>query len=208
MLTQEPVINRRGISMKKITSRSEATQTRIIAVARDIFTREGYAGASLAEIVKKANVTTGAIYHHYGDKRGLFKAVAKHLEQEILNEVAKTPPMSDPWEAFEAGIVATLETCARPDIQRIVFQEAPTVIGLAEWREIELQYAFGIMRAAIGELSAAGLIDEPDANLTAHIVLGAIIQSAHGVATADDKKEALKNAQATVKRMVGALRVS
>lgn len=187
-------------------SRSETTQARIISVARDIFAREGFAGASLAEIVKKADVTTGAIYHHYGDKRGLFKAVAESLEQEILDEVAKLPPENDPWDAFESGISATLEICARPDIQRIVFQEAPTVIGLAEWREIEVQYAFGVMRNAVSELSAAGVIDEPDANLTAQIVLGAIIQAAHGVATAKNQTKALVNAQATVKRLVRALR--
>lgn len=194
--------------MAEKISRSEATQGRIIAVARDIFAREGFAGASLAEIVKKASVTTGAIYHHYGDKRGLFKAVAESLEQEILDEVGKVPPRDNPWEAFESGISATLEICARPDIQRIVFQEAPTVVGLAEWREIEVQYAFGVMRAAIGELSATGVIEEPDADITAQIVLGAIIQAAHAVATANDQETALARAQVTVKRMIRALRVS
>ncbi len=194
--------------MAEKISRSEATQGRIIAVARDIFAREGFAGASLAEIVKKASVTTGAIYHHYGDKRGLFKAVAESLEQEILDEVGKVPPKSDPWEAFESGISATLEICARPDIQRIIFQEAPAVVGLAEWREIEVQYAFGVMRAAIGELSATGVIKEPDADITAQIILGAIIQAAHAVATANDHETALARAQVTVKRMIRALRIS
>ncbi|MEO9599539.1 TetR/AcrR family transcriptional regulator [Parasphingorhabdus sp.] len=188
------------------TSRSESTQARIINVARDIFAREGFAGASLAEIVNTADVTTGAIYHHYGDKRGLFKAVAESLEKEILDEVAKLPPQSDPWNAFESGIAVTLEICIRPDIQRIVFQDAPNVIGLAEWREIEVQYAFGVMRNAVSELSAAGVIDEPDADLAAQTVLGAIIQAAHGIATAKNQATALAHAQATVKRMVRGLR--
>ena len=187
-------------------SRSEGTQLRIVAVAKDAFAREGFAGASLAQIVQQAGVTTGAIYHHFGDKRGLFKAVAESLEQEILDEVAKLPPQKDPWVAFETGVAATLEICARPDIQRIVFQEAPTVVGLAEWREIEVQYAFGVMRATIGKLSATGVIDEPDADTTTQIVLGAIIQAAHAVAIADDKEAALSSAQATVSRMIRALR--
>lgn len=188
-------------------SRSETTQARIISIARNIFAREGFAGTSLAEIVKKADVTTGAIYHHFGDKRGLFKAVAESLEQEILDEVAKLPLENDPWNAFESGISATLKICARADIQRIVFQEAPTVIGLAEWREIEVQYAFGVMRAAIGELSIAGEISESDPDITAQIILGAIIQAAHAVATANDQETALALAQVTVNRMVRALRI-
>lgn len=195
-------------SRLKKGSKSEATQLRIIGVAHDVFARDGYVKASLAEIVAQAEVTTGAVYHHFGDKKGLFRAVAEHLEAEILNEVAQSPGASDPWENFEAGIVATLNICARPDIQRIVFQEAPTVIGTAEWREVEMQYAFGLMQKTIHQLAAEKLIHAPDPNLTAQIILGAIIQAAHGVAIADTKSKALTDVTATITRFIRALRVA
>lgn len=189
-------------------SRSEETQARIITIALRAFARDGFAGAALADIVQEANITTGAVYHHFGDKKGLFQAVAEYLEQEILDEVAKAPSQDDLWGTFEANILATLEICSRPDIQRIVFQEAPNVIGPAKWREIEMQYAFGVMQSAIKSLANVNLIHAPDPDLTAQIILGAIIQAAHGVAISDNKTKALTDAKSIVKRIILALRIN
>lgn len=188
--------------------RRVATRTRIIDVALPIFARDGFAGASLAEIVAQAEITTGAVYHHFGDKKGLFRAVAERLEQEILDEVAKVPPKKDQWEAFESGILATMEICARPDIQRIVFQEAPNVVGPATWREVELQYAFGVMRQTIKHLKEIKRIYAPDPDLTAQIILGAVIEAAHGVAISASKPKALRDVKSTITRLIRAFRVS
>ena len=187
-------------------SRGDATQAHVIAVAKGVFAADGFIKASLAEIVEKAGVTTGAVYHHFGDKKGLFKAVAEHLEQEILDEVGKVPTGKEPWQAFETKILATLKICSRPDIQRIVFQEAPNVIGAAAWLEIEMRYAFGDMQKTIKSLAHEGLIHAPDPNLTAQILLGAVIQAAHGIAMSNSKAKALADVQSTVIRVVRALR--
>ncbi|WOE75776.1 TetR/AcrR family transcriptional regulator [Alterisphingorhabdus coralli] len=187
-------------------NRSAETQARIIAVARDEFAEHGFGGASLAAIVRKADVTTGAIYHHFADKKGLFQAVAEHLEQEILDHVAALPPLDDPWEAFAQRIGGALEICARPDIARIVFKEAPSVIDPVTWREIEMQYAFGKVCMEIGALAQAGVIDAPNAELTSKILLGAIIEAAHMVASSEDKESALVEAQSAILKMVTALR--
>lgn len=201
-MTDEPLfVDRRS-------SRSEATQARIIAVARNAFAKDGYAGASLAEIVRQAEVTTGAVYHHFKDKKGLFQAVAESVEQEILDHVTALPLQDDPWRTFMEGIAATLEICARPDINRIVFKEAPSVIGPAAWREIEVQYAFGMMRATIAALSEAEILDAPNPDLTSQIILGAIIEAAHAVALASDTRAALEDAKAAVLTMVAALHTS
>ena len=189
--------------------RSEATKSLIIEVARKVFARDGYASAALAEIVTEANVTTGAVYHHFGGKKGLFIAVAEHLEQLILDEVAeRAPAASSPWEAFENGLLGTLEICARPDIQRIVFRDAPNVVGLAEWREIEIKYAFGLMRNSIQALSSSGMIDAADPDLTAQILLGAIIEAAHGIALSDDPDKALRDGRSVITKIARAFKSS
>lgn len=191
----------------KQAARSQTTQDRIISIAREEFAAKGYAAVSLAEIVAAANVTTGAVYHHFGDKKGLFVAVAEHLEQTIVDEVAATRSQAgEGWEDFVSAVLSTLQICARPDIQRIVFQEAPTVVGPAEWRKIEMNYAFGMMSTALRQLKEDGLVQTEDADLTAQITLGAIIQAAHGIATARNRKAALKNAQETLRLMLSALR--
>jgi len=197
------------MAQAKINTKAEKsarTKDRIIAAARIAFAQDGYAQASLNDIIAAAEVTTGAIYHHFGDKKGLFQAVAESLEQEILDEVSKRiNAAKSPWEVFEAGIVETLEVCTRPDIQRIVFREAPTVIGLREWRDIEVKYAFGIMRATVRELAKNGLLTTSAPDMTAQILLGALMEAAHSVSEARNKKAALKSAKETMTAMLRAL---
>jgi len=187
--------------------RRAGTQKRIINVAKKVFARDGYAKASLAEIVDKANVTTGAVYHHFSGKKGLFIAVAEHLEQTILDEVTTTQASKSPWETFESSILTTLEVCARPDIQQIVFRDAPTVVGVQEWREIEIKYAFGLMRDTITLLTEEGIMEAPNPDLMAQVLLGAIMEAAHGVARADDKTLTLKQAKTTIRTILRALKL-
>ncbi|MGH1349985.1 MAG: TetR/AcrR family transcriptional regulator [Methyloligellaceae bacterium] len=189
--------------------KSNQTRSTVIEEARKIFARDGYAKASLSEIVRNAKVTTGAIYHHYGDKKGLFTAVAEHLEQEILAIIAdRISTISSDWERLEKGVYYTLDVCSRPDIQRIVFQDAPTVVGLHEWREIEMKYSFGIMMQNIQSLSEQGKISGGSPELVAQILLGTIIEAAHAVALAEDKELALNQARETVLTMLRAIKVS
>lgn len=188
--------------------RSKQTQDVIIEEARKIFTRDGFAQASLSEIVRNADVTTGAIYHHFGDKKGLFAAVAEHLEQELLALVAKKIiAIEDEWERLEQGVAYTLEVSSRADMQRIIYQEAPTVVGVHEWRAIEIKYGFGLMRQAISEMMSKGIITGQSADMVAQILLGAIIEAAHAVALAKNKKQALDDAKDTVLTMLRGIRV-
>lgn len=188
--------------------RREATRQRIIEAAIPLFARDGYAKTSLAEVVTNSGVTTGAIYHHFNDKLGLFVAVAEHVEQMIVEESAAfNENARSPWQRFENNVLNTLEICARPDIQRIVFRDAPTVIGFYEWREIEMKYGFGLLQAAIAKMAKEGVVDAPDPDLTAHILLGAIMQAAHFAALAKNKDKALKQGQETVRKLLRSLKL-
>src|SRR5262245_24516709 len=77
---------------------SEATRAAITKAARRLFAKKGYAGTSLNEIVSAASVTTGAVYHHYGDKKGLFRAVVEDLEETMMTRIlAQAAAEPDPW---------------------------------------------------------------------------------------------------------------
>ncbi|WP_040500875.1 TetR/AcrR family transcriptional regulator [Henriciella marina] len=189
------------------SSKSQQTQARMIEAARDVFAREGYADAALSEIIQKAGVTTGAVYYHFTDKKGLFQAAAESLEQEILDEVSRrVSGTGDAWDLFETAVLETLDICARPDIMRIVFREAPAVIGLREWREIEVRYAFGLMQATVRDLAEAKLIitDAPD--ITSQILLGAVIEAAHTVADSAQHAKSLNAAKSTLRTMLRGLK--
>lgn len=188
---------------------AEATRALIIGKARKVFAKNGFADAGLSEIVTAAGVTTGAVYHHFGDKKGLFLAVAETVEGDILKSVMlAAATKSGSWEQLLAAVDATLEICAEPDVQRIIFIDAPTVIGPAAWREIELKYAFGGMLQALRGLIDEGVVRSGSADVLASILLGALIEAARAVARARDKHAAMVDARATVAQLFASLRTA
>ncbi|SMF55926.1 transcriptional regulator, TetR family [Alteromonadaceae bacterium Bs31] len=53
----------------------ESTRAALIEVAAEEFTTRGYEGASLSEIISKAEVSKGGLYHHFSSKQALAYAV-------------------------------------------------------------------------------------------------------------------------------------
>ena len=76
------------MNVKTRHEQSEATRAKLVRVGRDLFARRGYAGVSTEEIVRRAGVTRGALYHHFRDKRDLFAAVVEQVEQDVMERVA------------------------------------------------------------------------------------------------------------------------
>jgi AcrR family transcriptional regulator len=186
---------------------ADATRAEIVREARKMFVRDGFAAAGLVEIARAANATTGAIYHHFKDKKGLFRAVAEDVERELMERVgAIALKESDPWAQLRAGAIASLELSTEPDIARIIFHEAPSVIGAAEWREIERRYAFGLTVQLLEALKASGASRIRDAELAASMLLGALIEAATTISLAKEKKAALSNARATMLHFIDALK--
>jgi len=148
----------------------EATRAALIAVAREHFAREGYSKAEIGRIAAEAGLTTGAIYHHFSGKQGLFLAVAEDLEAEIL-AAAVSAEHADPWQRLRLGFERLIDTCAAPAVQRIIFVEAPQVVGPAAWREIELRYAFGAVRGILAALRDAGIVKPYPVDLIAGTLL-------------------------------------
>ena len=187
----------------------EATRRNMVRSARRLFARQGYAGTSLDQVVRAAKVTTGALYHHFGDKKGLFQAVAEAVEADILERIlAAAAAASDPWARLIAGTTEMLSVCAEPAIQRIAFQDAPTVIGAAQWRAIEMRFAFGVFSQALEGLMAAGVLRRYPADMLAPVLLGATIEAATAVARADDKPAAQAQALEILTRLYEALRIT
>lgn len=188
---------------------SEITRRAICRAARRLFGRKGYAGTSLAEVVRAAKVTTGAVYHHFRDKQGLFRAVAEGVEAEILERVlAAGRGVADVWARFLANTSAMLAVCTEPDVHRIVFLDAPNVLGAAEWRDVEMCYGRGALREALAALQAAGVVRAGSVDVLAPILMGALVEAANTIAGAPDKAATLAEARETVTRLLESLRTA
>ncbi|WP_242411681.1 TetR/AcrR family transcriptional regulator [Rhodococcus pyridinivorans] len=75
------------------------TRTALLDAAREVFLRDGYAAAATEEIVSVAGVTRGALYHHFADKRDLFRGVIERLQSEAESSLVPAEPVEDAWGA-------------------------------------------------------------------------------------------------------------
>jgi AcrR family transcriptional regulator len=184
-----------------------ATRQALLREGRKLFASRGFAGAGIEEIARRARVTTGALYHHFADKRDLFQVVAEQVEQELMEQAAQAAARQQtPWAMLEAGIDVMLDACAAPGVHRIAFRDAPNVLGPAQWRAIEEKYAFGQLRALLAALMERGEIAPGSVDLHARVLLAVLSEVAESIAGADAPAAARAQASALVGKLLGALR--
>src|ERR671919_1247880 len=85
---------------------ARATRDALVQAALELFTERGYAGVGTEEIVARAKVTRGALYHHFRDKKDLFRAVHEQLEAEMAQTIGAqfaASGISDPIEMLREG---------------------------------------------------------------------------------------------------------
>jgi AcrR family transcriptional regulator len=195
--------------MSSKAQQSEATRRKLLRVGRDLFARRGFNDVPTEEIVRRAGVTRGALYHHFRDKRDLFAAVVEQLEQEVSERVAQAAlTKSDAWEQQRAAIDVYLDVCLEPAVQRILLTDAPSVRGLAAWREIEARYGLGLVSAGLGAVMEAGFIDEQPIEPLAHLLLGALTEGGLLIARSEDRERARREVGEGVDRILEGLRTS
>jgi AcrR family transcriptional regulator len=186
---------------------ARATRADLLAAAREAFVERGFANASLTEIAQRAQATTGALYHHFADKRAIFAAVAEDIEAELLDHIERSAPRTaDPWASIAHAVAETLEFASRPGIARIIFRDAPTVLGADAWLEIEMRHAYGRLRHIFGALADAGQLGDHDPGLVAGIVLGALMQTVTAIAASENDRETLRAAKAAMQAVPTAFR--
>jgi AcrR family transcriptional regulator len=188
--------------------RTEATRGRLITTARRLFAEKGFADTSTEEILSEADVSRGALYHHFPSKTDLFQASFEAVEDELtagVLRVATDSGETDPMRVLEVGFAAFLDQCTNPEVQRIVMLDGPTVLGWDRWHELDERYAFGTIKAALTVAAATGRIEESAIDPLSHLLLGAIMQAGMVVARADDPVAAKQAMTDTFGRIVSAL---
>jgi len=188
---------------------ADATRTALSAAARQLFTERGYAATSTTEIVERAGVTRGALYHHFAAKDELFRAVFEQLEGEVTEHVAHQALTSDdPLEQLRRGTRAYLDACIDPAVQRVVLLDGPSVLGWETWQEIEQRYGYGLVLAGVEAAIGAGLISAQPVEALAHVLFGALTEAGMVVARADEPRTARAEMEAAMDRLLDGLRAA
>jgi len=188
-------------------AQAERTRRDLLRVARELFVERGYARVGTEEIVARAGLTRGALYHHFPDKQALFAAVHEQLEQELVAGIAATiSEMADPVERLEAGIRSFLDACTDRQWTRITLLDAPTVLGWATWREIDQRYGLGLVSAALAQAMDSGALIRQPVRPLAHIMIGALGEAALLIANAEDPDVARAEVEPILMLLVRSLR--
>ena len=155
--------------------RTEATRSALINAARELFAARGYAAVPAEEVVRAAGVTRGALYHHFQDKKDLFRAVHESLEEDLVARIAQTIAGGEDVVALLLrGTDAFLDACEDPTFARIALQEAPSVLGWTEWREIDMRYSLGLITGVLRHGMETGVLREQPVEPLGHIIASAM----------------------------------
>jgi AcrR family transcriptional regulator len=172
----------------------EAAETRkaILSAARSLFAERGFAAVSTTEVVERAGVTRGALYHHFGDKADLFRAVFRDLETE-LNETVTAEALlhDDPAASFVAGCRAWIAFAARADYRQIAVVDAPAVLGQEEWHAVDASIGLASMEGGLRALHRAGLLEAPPDRAIATVLFGALTEAGLAAARGDGDADEL-----------------
>lgn len=189
---------------------AEGTRAALIGAARTLFADRGYADVGTEEIVAAARVTRGALYYHFEDKRDLFRAVFAEVDRELVEGVAQVAIAEhDPWQRLIAGCDAFLDACIDPALQRIVFLDAPSVLGWREWHEAsEAASALGVVEFGLQAAVDAGVVRVGNVPVFAHLVLGALDEAGMFIAHSEDAERARVDVGAAMRELLEGLRAS
>ncbi len=195
----------------KKAEQSEVTQGALLRAARELFAERGYAGTPTEEIVLRAGVTRGALYHQFRDKEDLFRAVYAQIEGEFTAKIAeririRTRRGANAWQEFREGAQAYLDVALDHDVQRIALLDAPSVMGPGAGREVG-RFGLGLLRTGLQRCIDQGFIAPQPVEPLAHLLRAAITEAAMLIARSADHAAMRREAGAAVERLIVGLEV-
>ncbi|MBI4502185.1 MAG: TetR/AcrR family transcriptional regulator [Gemmatimonadetes bacterium] len=92
---------------------TDPVSDRLLAVARDLFTRRGYEGTSVRAITARARANLGAITYHFGSKQALYHAALESMTEPLVERIAAgARTAGSPLDRIEAMMRSFLEHVA------------------------------------------------------------------------------------------------
>lgn len=183
----------------------EETRATLLATARRVFSERGYADTSMDDLTAQAGLTRGALYHHFGDKKGLLAAVVEQIDAEMderLHAISSTT--KDAWKGFCDRCRAYLEMALEPEIQRVVLRDARAVLGGAS--PDSQRHCVTSMQALIDTLMQQGVVAKADPQALASLIYGSLAEAAFWIADGDDGNTRLAQSTGALELLLRGIR--
>jgi len=172
----------------------EENRGKLIAAGRKAFASEGFAAASMDELTASVGLTRGALYHNFGDKKGLLAAVVAQVDGEMAERARlASADAGNDWEQLLAEGAAYIAMALDPEVRRIVLLDGPAFLGdPSHWPSQNA--CLQATKQAVGKLIADGVMKNADIEAAARLLCGAALNAALWVADSDDPQSALPKA--------------
>ena len=182
------------------------TRAKLLAAAREAFGSVGYAEASMDDFTAAAGLTRGALYHHFGDKKGLLEAVIAQIDSEMnARLLTVTANATSRWQGFVDECVAYVEMALEPEIQRIVLLDGPAVLGdPATWPSTNT--CILSMSESLRQLGEQGAIVPLDAEAVARVLNGALTHASLWIAHSPEPEATSRRAVTAIRQLLNGLR--
>jgi AcrR family transcriptional regulator len=196
------------VTVKRLRERqAEATRELLVSIARERFTEQGYAATSIEDIVQRAGVAKGALYHHFSGKDALFRAVYEAVLAEVVSAVtAAALAVQEPWAGVRAGLSAFLDACLEPAFRRIVVLESVSVLQ-PEVREEGIEHVeLPMLQTVLTPLAASNVLPGVAVEPLAHVALGGLYGAALFIARSPDPGTARREVDVVLDTLIAGLR--
>lgn len=196
------------MAAKRRAETMEENRAKLIAVARTAFAEKGFAAASMDELTASVGLTRGALYHNFGDKKGLLAAVVAQVDGEMAQQAkAAASGVSDAWEKLVAEGIAYIRMAMDAEVQRIVLRDGPAFLGdPSQWPS--QNSCLEATRETITRLIDSGIMKPVDADAAAHLLNSAALNAALWVASSSEPEKALPKMIDVFTQLAGGLRHS
>lgn len=180
-------------------------RAKLIAAGRKAFAEQGFANASMDDLTAAAGLTRGALYHNFGDKRGLLAAVVAEVDGEMAARAhAIGAKAGSGWAGLCAEGAAYIELALDPEVRRIVLLDGPAFLGdPSQWPSQNA--CLEETRRRVAELIAEGVMKPVDVEAASRLLNGAALNAALWVAAGQDPQARLGKAVEAFHALAGGL---
>ncbi len=174
------------MAAKRRAETMEENRAKLIGAARKAFARSGFAAASMDDLTAAAGLTRGALYHNFGDKKGLLAAVVAQVDGEMAARAHQAAAgAATAWEGLLAEGAAYIEMALDPEVRRIVLLDGPAFLGdPSKWPSQNA--CLSITKQAVADLIAEGVMKLVDIEAAARLLSGTAFNAALWVAASDE----------------------
>ncbi|NMZ98207.1 TetR/AcrR family transcriptional regulator [Pseudomonas lundensis] len=172
----------------------EETRNKLLEAARQAFGSVGYAQTSMDELTASAGLTRGALYHHFGDKKGLLQAVVQQVDAELDVQLAQVSEQAaNAWEGFKGRCRVFLEMATHIEVQRIMLRDAPSVLG-SEYLQSSQSACSASLAAMLRDLMDTHVIQHTDPEALARLIQGGLMDASFWIAADQQPPQRLTSA--------------